>query len=127
MNAICVYLGLFRRWKPHALHSTSIMQEKGVKTSKYIKWERNKSSFSSKSGNECELCVSGIVSTLETACAAFHKYNAVKRAFKRRNISNGREIKLNFRQNRQMITICVYMRLFRRWKPRALHSTSIMQ
>ena len=81
----------------------------------------------SKSANECDLGVSGIVSPQETAGNAFHKHNAVKRALKRRNISNGRETTLNFRQNRQMITICVYMRLFRRWKPRALHSASIMQ
>ena len=145
---------------------------------KYLKRERNKSSFSTKSAHDYDLRVSKLVSTLETACTAFHKYNAVKRAFKHRNISNGRETMLiyrqnrlmtaicvclgilrrwktrvprfcmhntvkgafnrrniwngrettlYFRQNRQMITICVYMRLFRRWKPRALHSTSIMQ
>ena len=44
-----------------------------------------------------------------------------------RNITNGREITLKFRQNRQMITTCVYLGLFRRWNTRALHSARIMQ
>ena len=51
----------------------------------------------------------------------------MKGALKRRNISNGRETTLNFRQNRQMITICVCLGLFRRWIMRALQSARIMQ
>ena len=101
--------------------------ERSVKTSKYLKRERNNALFSSESTNDYDLRVYALVSTLETACSAFHKYNAVKRAFKHRNLSNGREITLNFRQNRRMKAICVYLGLFRRRNPRALHSTSIMQ
>ena len=50
--------------------------------------------------------VPGLTSTLENACTALHKHNAVKRALKRRNISNGRETRLHFRQNRRVIAIC---------------------
>ena len=49
------------------------------------------------------MLVSGLVSTLENACTTFCTNNAVKIAFKRRNISNGIEITLNLRQNRRMI------------------------
>ena len=57
----------------------------------------------------------------------FCMYNRVKRALKRRNISNGREITQNFRRNRQMIEFCDLIGLLRRWKTRAIHSRSIMQ
>ena len=71
--------------------------------------------------------VSGLVSALENAWTAFCMYNGVKRAFKRRNISNGIEITLNLRQNRRMIAICVCLGLFRRWKARVLRSARTMQ
>ena len=87
----------------------------------------NKIQFSSKSTNDCDLRVSGLVSTLEGACTTFCTYNAVKIAFKRRNIKNGREIMLNLRQNRRMIAICVCLGLYRRWKARVLRSALIMQ
>ena len=54
-------------------------------------------------------------------------HNAVKRAFKRRNILNGREITYSYRQNRRTIAIYVCLGLFRRWKSRALRPARIMQ
>ena len=56
----------------------------------------------------------------------FCMYNRVKRAFKLRNISNGREITQNFRRNRQMIEFCDLIGLLRRWKTRALRSACTM-
>ena len=61
------------------------------------------------------------------ACITFCKHNTVKRAFKRRNISNGSEISLNFLLNRRIIAVCVYLGLFRRRKTRALGSARIIQ
>ena len=77
--------------------------------------------------NYCYFRVSGLVSTLENACTPFCTHNAVKIAFKLRNVSNGREIELNLLQNRRMIVICVCLGLVRRWKTRALRSARIMQ
>ena len=71
--------------------------------------------------------VSGLVSTTENACTRFCTHITVKRAFKRRNISKGREISLNFLQNRRITAVCVYLGLFRRRKTRALLSASIIQ
>ena len=71
--------------------------------------------------------VSGIASTTEITCTTFGTLNAVKRAFKRRSISNGREISLNFLQNRRIIAVCVYLGLLRQRKTRALRSASITQ
>ena len=51
----------------------------------------------------------------------------MKRAFKRRNISNGRGITHNFQRNRRMIVICVRLVSSRRWKSRELRSAPIMQ
>ena len=64
---------------------------------------------------------------MENACTTFCTHNAVKRAFKRWNIWNGRAITLNFRQNRRIIAVCVYLGLFRRRTTRALGSASITQ
>ena len=75
----------------------------------------------------CYFRVSGPVSTMENACTPFCTNNVVKRAFKRRNISIGREITHKFGQNRRMIAICLCLGLFRRWKTRALGSARIMQ
>ena len=49
----------------------------------------------------------GLDSTPKTACIAFGAQNAIKRAFKRRNISTSPNITHSFRQNR------VYGRIFR--------------
>ena len=77
--------------------------------------------------NDYDLRVSGLVSTLENASTTFCTYNAVKTSFKRRNISNGREIELNLLQNRRMIVICICLGLFRRWITSGLRSARIMQ
>ena len=77
--------------------------------------------------NDYDLRVSGLVSTLENASTTFCTYNLVKKAFERRNISNGREIELNLLQNRRMIAICVCLGSFRSWITRALRSARIMQ
>ena len=77
--------------------------------------------------NYCYFRVSGHVSTLEIACTTICTHNAVKIAFKRRNILNGREITYSYRQNRRIIAICVCLSLFRRWRKRALRSARIMQ
>ena len=71
--------------------------------------------------------MSGLVSTTKNACTTFCTHNAVQRAFKRRNILNGKEISLNFLQNRRVIEIFVYVGLFRRWKVLALGSACITQ
>ena len=67
------------------------------------------------------------MSTLEIAWTTFRTHNAMKRAFKRWNISNGREIWLNYRKNRRMIAICVRLVSSRRWKSRELRSAPIKQ
>ena len=51
----------------------------------------------------------------------------MKRAFKRGIISNRIKISLNFRQNRRMIAICVFLGIFRHWKTRALRSACKME
>ena len=62
---------------------------------------------------------------MKKACTTFCTHNAVKREFKRRSISNGREISINFLQNRRTIAVCVYLSLFLRRKTRALRSARI--
>ena len=79
--------------------------EKGVESSEYLGRERNNSIFATKSTNNCDFIVSGLVSTLENVYATFCKYNGVKTVLKCRNILNGIEITDNFRQNRRIIAI----------------------
>ena len=122
MISICVCLGLFRRWRTRALRSARIMHWKSVRTSKYLKRERNIAQFASKSTNDCDLRVCWLVSTLDNAWTTVCTYNAVKKAFKRRKIWNLRDITHNFRQNRPMVAICVCVGLFRRWKTLGLRS-----
>ena len=64
---------------------------------------------------------------MESACTRFRTHNAVQSAFKRRNISSGREITLNFLQNRRIIVNYVCLDLFRRWKRRTLRPARITQ
>ena len=75
----------------------------------------------------CYFRVSELVSTLENACTPFCTHNAVKIAFKRRNILNEGELTYSYRQNRRIIAICVCLGLLRRWKSRALRSARMMQ
>ena len=74
-----------------------------------------------------KLCAPWHVSSLKNECTTSCKHNALKIAFKRRNISYGRETWHNIRQNRRIIAICVCLGFFRRWKTRALRSARIMQ
>ena len=71
--------------------------------------------------------MSELVSTLEGACTAFCTHNAVKIEFKRRNITDGKEVTLYLRQNRRVIAISVFPVLFRRGKTRALRSACKME
>ena len=80
-----------------------------------------------KSMNDCDLRVSRLISMMENACTAFCTHNAVKTAYKHRNIFNWREMTHNFRQNRRIIAICVCLSFFRRWRTRALSSARTMQ
>ena len=57
--------------------------------------------------NYCYFRVSGLVSTLENVYTTFGTHDAVERAFKRRNILNGREITYSYRQNPRIIAICM--------------------
>ena len=115
--AVCVYLGLFRRRKTRALRSARITQCK-VRLNVEI----------SRTGEKYRLifyiidelvqfaCIWACFDVIGQACTTFCLHNAVQSAFKRRNISNGVEISLNFLQNRRIITICVYLGLLRRWR-----------
>ena len=128
MIAICVCLGLFWRCSTgmhYVLHVKC--SEMSVQTSKYLKRVWNNAQFSTKSTQDCDLRVSGLDSTMENACTTFCVHVGVRRVFKRRNTWNGREITLNFRQNRGMIAICVCLGLLRRWRTGALRSARIMQ
>ena len=101
--------------------------EMGVWTSKYLKRERNKALFSSKSSNDYDFRVSERLLTLENVCSTFCVRSKVKRAFKRWNILNGREITHNSRQNRRVITILEFLGVSWRWKTYALHSACEME
>ena len=128
MKAICESLGLFWRWKAYALPSACKMEwnlRLNVEVS--LTWEKYRLIFY----KIYELLQFEFLWACFNAgrveCTTFCTHNAVKRAFKRRSISNGREISLNFLQNRRIIAIWVYLGLFRPWKTRALRSDRIMQ
>ena len=112
--AIFVCLGSFRRWRAHALRSARIMQWKERLSDEISRSGGEYRINLDKSTNDFDLLVSGLVSTLENACTPFCTHNAVKIAFKRRNISMGREITHKFGQNRRMIAICLCLGVFRR-------------
>ena len=59
--------------------------------------------------------VPGHVLTLGNVCTTFCVRSGVKFAFNRRYILNEREITLNFRQIRRMVTILEFLGLFGRW------------
>ena len=114
--AVCVYLGLFRRRKRRALRSACITQCK-VRLSVEV----------SLTGEKYRLIFYKIYELLQfefictcidagrEACTTLCTHDAVKNVFKHRSVSNGREISLNFLQNRRIIAICVSLGLFRRW------------
>ena len=64
---------------------------------------------------------------MKNACTTFCTHDAVQSTFERRSISNGREISINFLQNRRIIAVCVYLGLLRRRKTRAMCSARITQ
>ena len=77
--------------------------------------------------NAYDFFVSVLVLMLENVCTTFCVRSGAKFAFNRRNILNGREITLNFSQNRRMITILEFLGLFGRWKTYALRSEFEME
>jgi hypothetical protein len=85
----------------------------GLQTSKYLNREGNYGHFSLKSTNDRVWPAFGLVAKLNTACTMFCAQTAVIWAFKRRNISIGKEITVIFRQNRRMIEFCELLGLFR--------------
>jgi hypothetical protein len=78
----------------------------GVYTTNSLQREGNYGNFLSKSKNGRILRAVGLVSTLNRACTMFRAYSAVIGSFKRRNISNGTEITVMFRQNGRMTAFC---------------------
>ena len=112
--AVCVHLGLFRRRKSRALRSARITHCKVRLNVEVSRTGEKYRLIPYKIDELLQFACIWAFSTTENACTTFCKHNTVKRAFKRRNISNGREISLNFLQNRRIIAICVYLALFRR-------------
>ena len=114
--ATCVYRGFFRRWKTRALRSERIME-----------WKERLNVEVSQTGEKYHLifykiyellqfeCIWACFDAGREACTTLCTHDAVKRAFKRRNIWNGREISLNFLQNLRIIAIWVYLFLCLRW------------
>jgi hypothetical protein len=75
----------------------------GVYTTNSLQREGNYSNFLSKSANGRVLRVVGLASTLNRACTMFCALHAVIWSFKRRNVTNGKEITVISRQNGRMI------------------------
>ena len=91
MNYVC--LDLCRRWKTRALRSARIMQSK-VRLNVDISRTREKYRLIFDEIDEL-LQLANICACFDAggqACTTFCTHNAVKRAFKRRNISNERNI-----------------------------------
>ena len=126
--AICVYLDLFRRWKWRALRSALMTQ---CKVRLNVEISRTGGKYSLISYKIDELlqfaCIWACFDAVREACTTFCTHDAVQGAFKRRRISKGREISLNFLQYRRIIAICVYLGLFRRRQTRALRWERITQ
>ena len=127
--AICVSLGLFRRWTSGVV----------LRSARITQWKELLVVEVSQTGEKYRLIFYKIDELLQLAniwacfhagaqvCTTICTHNGVKRAFKRRSISNGREISLNFQQNRRTIVNYVCLDLLRRWKGRALRSARITQ
>ena len=127
MIAICVFLGLFRRWITCALRFTCKLEWKDFK----------RRSIS----NGIEITINLLQNPRMIAMCVFlglfrrweasALHIACKLEWKKRLnvkvISGGRDKSLNFFQNRRMIAICVFLGLFRRWKSYALRSACKME
>jgi hypothetical protein len=98
-----------------------------VYTTKSLQRVGNYSHFLSKSTNGRVLRVVGLVSTLNTAGAMFCALHAVIWTFKRRTVTNGKEITVIFCPNRRMVAFCELVDWFRRLIERALCSALEMQ
>ena len=126
--AVCVYLGLFRLWKRRALRSALMTQCKvRLNVEESQRGEKYRLIFYKIDELLQFACIWACFDVGGQVCPTFCTHNTEKRAFKRRSISNGREISLNFLQNRWIIAICVYLGLLRRRKTRAQRSARIMQ
>jgi hypothetical protein len=73
---------------------------------KSLQQEGNYSHFSCKSTNDRGLRVGGLVATLNRASTMFCALHAVIWSFKRRNVTNGKEITVISRQNGRMMAFC---------------------
>jgi hypothetical protein len=113
MIEFCGLLSLFRSIIRGVLCSRAKFSNLGLQTSKYLNRDGNYVHFSTKSTSDRVLRVAGLVSKLHTACTMLCARNAVIWAFKRRNISIGKEITVIFRQKRRMIEFCELSGLFR--------------
>jgi hypothetical protein len=99
----------------------------GVCTTKSLQRVGNYSHFLSKSTNGRVLRVVGMVSTLNTAGDMFCALHAVIWSFKRRTVTNGKEITVICCQNRRMVALCELLGWCRRLIQRALCSVRHMQ
>ena len=106
----------------HALRSARIMQRKGRLNDEISQTGEKLRIIVVKIDELLLFRLSGLVSTLENVCTTFGTHDAVKVAFKGRNILSGREITYSYRQNRRIIAICVCLGLYRQCKTRALRS-----
>lgn len=126
--AFCELLGSFRLWKRRALYLSCKMEWKerlNVEISKNRKeitlsfrQKRRRNAF-------CEQL--GLLRRWIEACTTFGVQTGMKRAFKRRNISSGKEIMRTFRQNRRSNAFCEPLGFFRHWRRCALHSACKME
>ena len=128
MIAICVCLGLFQRWKTCALSCTSKMEwnerlnvvniSNGWEISLYYRQNRRTVAICEVLGLflRWKSCALSSTSKMEWN----ERSNVV-------NISNAWGISLNYRKNRRMIAICVFLDMFRNAKSRAPCSARIMQ
>jgi hypothetical protein len=87
---------------------------------KSLQRKGNHSHFWSKITNGRVLRAVVLVSTLNTAGAMFCALHAVIRTFKRRTVTNGKEITVIFCPNRRMVPFCELLDWFRRLIERAM-------
>jgi hypothetical protein len=99
----------------------------GVYTTNSLQRVGNYSNFLSKSTNGRVLRVVGISSTLNRARTMFCALHAVIWSFKRRTLSNGKEITVIFCPNRRMVVFYELLGWYRRLIERAPCSTLKMQ
>jgi hypothetical protein len=99
----------------------------GVCTTKSLQRIGNYSHFLSNSTNGRVLRVVGMVPTLNRARTMFCVLHAVIWSFKRRNVTNGKEITVIFCPNQRMVAFCELLGWYRRLIERALCSALKLQ